>query len=628
MDGRMTDYDNYLFHEGTNYALYRKLGAHLCQKGGMEGVFFALWAPHARQVRLLSDHTGWDEGIPMQKGAGGIWEVFVPGMQKGDAYRYAVTGADGVLRKKADPMAFYARQSPDNASVVYPLEGFAWQDGEYMASISAKEAPARPMAIYEVYLGSWKKYGEGFLNYRDYALQLADYVTYMGYTHVELMGICEFPFEGSWGYQVTGYFAPTSRYGEPDELRFLVDLLHRRGIGVILDWVPAHFPKDAFGLEKFDGTCLYESPDPLRAEYPEWGTLAFDHAKCEVRSFLISSACYWLREFHMDALRVDAVAAMLYASFGRGQFRPNKYGGAENLESTDFLRQVNHAVLTETHGFLIAEDSSIKQNITRPVDQGGIGFLFKWNMGWMNETLRYIEKDPVYRKWEHGLITHPADYAFTEQYVLPLSHDEVVHLKHSMLEKNPGNDMDKFGGLKAVYALQMTFPGKKLLFMGQDFAMRREWDEKREIDWFLCDIPGHRDVMECLKRLLFIYKKYPVLYTDSGNPTTFEWVNRSDADRGILAYIRRNPWNYNSALLVLCCFTPVGWGDYACGVPLPGYYKRIFSTYDSLPGELSDVPPVTAKAGECDGYPCRLEYALRPFEAAVFEFPLPEGADK
>jgi len=629
-----TDYDRYLFHEGTNYEAYRKLGAHQRIIDGQRGTYFAVWAPNAAQVSVITDKKGWYEGEGvMQRRSDGIWERFLPGVGAGDLYRYVITGADGIKRFKSDPYAFYTELRPSNASIVCPIGGYKWRDADFMAARRKKNVLDEPMAIYEVHLGSWKKdysrNADGFLNYRELADQLVEYVEFMGYTHVELIGICEHPFDGSWGYQVTGFFSPTSRYGKPDDFRYFVDTMHSRGIGVILDWVPAHFPKDSFGLEKFDGSPLYESADPLLAEYPEWGTKAFDHSKPEVRSFLISSAFYWVKEFHIDALRVDAVAAMLYTNFSRAEWRPNKYGGTDNLDSIAFLKQLNGALRSMTDSYLIAEDSSAVQGITTDVDDGGIGFMFKWNMGWMNDTLKYMSKDPIYRKWHHGDLTHTADYAFTENFILVLSHDEVVHLKHSMLEKLPGGLEEKFGGLKALYAFQFTFPGKKLLFMGQDIAEDREWDENRSVNWWFAGDFGHRDIMQCVRNLLDIYRKYPTLHSDSKDSRTFEWVNRNDGDRNILCYIRRNPWDYNGAVLVVCNFSPMQYNGYSCGVPIEGMYRRIFSTYDSLPGggspqEVGDLPPIVATDGMCDGYGHRITYDLRPYEAIVLEFPIYE----
>lgn len=628
----ITENDTWLFHEGTNYQIYRKIGAHPSVKDGHSGTFFSLWAPNALEVSVLTGANGWDtEKGKMQRSPDSFWEKFVPEAKKGDVYRFAVRGADGVLRYKSDPLAFYTELRPNNASKIWDLSDYDWQDFQWMAARNHDNVLEKAMAVYEVHLGSWKKdcsKGEdGFMNYREYAEQLTEYLQYMGYTHVELMGICEYPFDLSWGYQVTGYFAPTSRYGNPDDFRYFIDRMHQAGIGVILDWVPAHFPKDSFALEHFDGTCLYEWEDPLRAEYPEWGTLAFDHSKPEIRSFLISSAFYWIQEFHIDALRVDAVAAMFYNSFSRENWRPNRFGGSENLESTAFLKQLNQAVTENTSGYLIAEDSSIIKGVTAPVEKGGVGFKLKWNMGWMNDTLKYFKEDPVFRRYHHDKIIHSIDYAFQENYVLPLSHDEVVYGKRSMVEKNPGSLMDQFGGLKVLYTYQFTHPGKKLLFMGQDFAQNQEWDVKKDLDWHLAEEPGHRDVMQCVRKLLDIYRKYPVLYTDSGNPVTFEWVNSQDADRNIISYIRRNPWNYKDALLVICNFSSVFRYSFLCGVPLKGYYKRVFSTYDALPGgggeaELGNLPPLTAEEGGCDGYTYLIRYDLRPFEAVIFEFPM------
>ena len=628
-----TDYDAFLFHQGTDYELYRKLGAHPDRENGVAGTRFAVWAPNARSVSVLTARTGWENEKGMHRCAadGAVWECFLPDVGVGDAYRFVVTGADGVKRYKADPCAFRAEKRPQNASIVAALDSYPWGDGAYQAGRDNSQVLQKPMAIYEVHLASWKKRydgsdPDGCLSYSELADQLAEYVTWMGYTHVELIGICEYPFDGSWGYQVTGFYAPTARYGTPDDFRYFVDRLHRSGIGVILDWVPAHFPKDDFGLEFFDGTPLYESVDPLRREYPEWGTNAFDHSKPEVRSFLISSACYWVREFHIDALRVDAVAAMLYADYSRKDWRPNQFGGRINLESRAFLQQLNTTVCGATTGYLIAEDSSTEEGITRDVRWDGVGFTLKWDMGWMNDSLRYVSKDPVYRRFHHEELAHTVDYAFAENWVLVLSHDEVVHLKRSMAEKAPGSQGDRLATLKTLYTYQFTHPGKKLLFMGQDFAMEREWSEAREIDWYLAEDFAHRDVLQCVRNLLALYKRYPVLYSDSQNPTTFEWVNRHDADRNIFSYIRRNPWNYDGALLVVLNFSPMGVGDYTVGVPLGGLYPRAFSSYDSLPGqgnpaEVGGIPPMTAKQHDCDGYPYMLRYGLRPFEALIIEFP-------
>ena len=632
--GIFTDFDSYLFHQGTNYEAYRKLGAHIVEENGVWGTNFAVWAPNAQLVTVVTAKTGWDHENWMHRCEwdNAVWECFLPGVGEGDAYRYLVIGADGVKRYKADPFAFRTEKRPANASIVHGLNNYTWGDEAHQKQRDNSKVLERPMSIYEVHLGSWKRGSgdagnpEGFLNYRELADQLAEYVSWMGYTHVELMGIGEHPFDGSWGYQVTGFYSPNSRHGTPDDFRYFVDRLHQAGVNVILDFVPAHFPKDPHGLEYFDGSPLFESADPLRAEYPEWGTHAFDHGKPEVRSYLIANAFYWIREFHIDALRVDAVAAMLYASFSRAEWRPNIYGGNINLESEAFLKQLNYAVTHDTTGYLIAEDSSTIGGITTPAEDGGIGFRFKWNMGWMNDTLRYIDKEPIYRKWHHDLLTHCTEYAFTENFVLPLSHDEVVHLKHSLLEKAPGNAMDQFGTLKTLFTWQFTHPGKKLIFMGQDFGQNHEWDEAKSLDWHQVDDMGHRDVLQCVRNLLDLYRRTPALHADSRDERTLEWVNKYDADRNILAFIRRNPWDYNGAVLVVLNFSGASYSDYTVGVPFDGEFSRVFSTYDSLPGggspdELGGAPKLKAEWHDCDGYTHRLHYGLRPFESVIIAFP-------
>lgn len=629
-----TDFDSFLFHEGTNYGLYQKLGAHPVTENGVKGTRFSVWAPNAQFVTVISARTGWENENWMHRAEydQSVWECFLPGVGEGDAYRYIVTGADGIRRWKSDPMAFRAEPRPANASIVHSLTNYTWHDEAYQSQRDNTKVLEKPMAIYECHLGSWKKGyrdsndEDGFLNYRQLADDLSEYLQYMGYTHIELMGICEYPFDLSWGYQVTGYYAPTSRYGTPDDFRYLVDKLHQAGIGVILDWVPSHFCKDEWSLIHFDGTRLYENSDPLRSEFPVWGTMAFDHGKPEVRSFLISNAFYWINEFHVDALRVDAVASMLYNDYDRSEWRPNMFGGRMNLESMDFLRQLNYEVCGKTTGYLIAEDSSAEWGITADVRQNGLGFTFKWNMGWMNDTLRYIKEDPIYRRWHHGELTHTIDYAFSENYILVLSHDEVVYGKRSMVEKAPGGKMDRFGGLKVLYTYQMTHPGKKLLFMGQEFAQEREWNVNESIDWHLADDFGHRDIMQCYRNLLSVYKKYQSLYNDSKDTRTFEWINRNDANRDILCYIRRNPWTYDGAVLVILNFSPSRYDGYTCGIPFGGTYRRVFSTYDSLPGggnpdELGQVPELPVYEGECDGYKWHLCYDLRPFEAIIVELP-------
>ena len=620
-------YDSYLFHSGKDYEAYRKMGAHPCRRNGRDGTAFSVWAPHAREVSVIAGRTGWKESEGrMHKTRYDIWECFVPGVGRGDNYRFVITGSDGVKRYKADPYALYTERRPENASIVESLRTYRWGDGKYMKNRCPREDRDRPVSIYELHPGSWKKdYSldkDGFINYGKIAPELCEYLRYMGFTHVELMGICEHPLDQSWGYQVTGYFSPTARYGTPDDLRYLIDQLHQNGISVIIDWVPAHFPKDDFSLGDFDGTHLYEPDDPLLREYPEWGTYAFDYDKPEVRSFLYSSAFYWIREFHADALRVDAVAAMLYTSFGRKEWRPGADGSDQNLSGIRFLRELNRVVGEATGAYLIAEDSSIMSGMTDPVSEGGMGFLFKWSLGWMNDSLRYIERDPVYRRFHHYEIVNTFSYAFTERFILVLSHDEVVHLKKPMLLKMPGDEALQFSTLRAFYTYQFLSPGKKLLFMGQEFGETREWDENRDIDWGLPHRKAHRDLMLTVRRLNCLYRKYPCLYSEM-NPSTFEWINSNDGERNILSFIRRNPWNYNGALLVIINFSPVAYPEYALGVPCPGSYKKIFTTKDPSAEEpCEDFGSFSPVREACDYREFRLEVPLSASEAAVFEFPL------
>lgn len=620
--------DRYLFHHGTHYELYEKMGAHIREIDGVRGTHFVVWAPNARAICVVSDGNGWTPWRDiMEKVDDSIWELFVPGMCEGVKYKFLIVRADGSEVYKIDPYEFGSERRPANASVVTNLSGYEWGDKEYMKAKKGENYLAKPMAVYEVHLGSWKKNTEmwwdedQFLDYRRLAHELCEYVQYMGYTHVEVMGICEYPFDPSWGYQVTGYFCPTARYGSPQDFMYFVDYMHQHGIGVILDWVPAHFPKDEFGLAEFDGTPLYEYGDPLRAEYPEWGTKAFDLGKKEVSNFLIASAFFWVNKYHIDALRADAVAAMLYSSFGRNEWRPNKDGGDWNLESFEFFRHLNSVLRSRTDAFIIAEDSSIINGITAPAKDGGLGFGLKWNMGWMNDTLSYIKKDPVYRKYHHFLMTHTFEYIFNEHYMLVLSHDEVVYGKGSMYTKMPGNKLDKFGGLKCFYTMMMGHPGKKLLFMGQDFAQINEWYYKVSLDWHLCDDPGHRDVMNCYRALLHLYKERPVLYNDTGSGS-FEWIESGDVQRSIFAFIRRNPWNYNDGLVFVCNMTPVHYDNYGVGVPVDGKYRRVFSTYPE-----DTVMEAEAEKALCNGRPYKCSFTLRPFEAVVLEIPFHESTE-
>ncbi|MBE7087919.1 MAG: 1,4-alpha-glucan branching protein GlgB [Clostridiales bacterium] len=623
-----TDLDRHYFHQGTHYELYNKMGAHIRQIDGVWGVQFVLWAPNARAVCVVCDSNGWTPWKSvMEKVDDSIWELFIPNLAEGEKYKYLVVRADGSEVQKCDPYAYRTELRPNNASIVVDLEDFEWSDEKWLDEKAEENFLEKPMSVYEVHLGSWKKDESKndehrFLDYKTLAHELAEYILYMGYTHIELMGICEYPFDPSWGYQVTGYFSPTARYGSPQDFMYFVDYMHKNGIGVILDWVPAHFPKDDFGLANFDGTPLYEYADPLRAEYPEWGTKAFDLGKKEVSNFLIASAFFWVKKYHVDALRVDAVCSMLYNSFGRQEWRPNKDGGDTNLESFEFFRHLNSVLRQRTNAYLIAEDSSILEGVTKPAAKGGLGFGMKWNMGWMNDTLSYMKKDPVFRKYHHWQITHTFEYIFDENYMLVLSHDEVVYGKGSMYNKFPGNHMDKFGSLKTCYTMMMGHPGKKLLFMGQDFAQKNEWNYATGLDWYLCDDEGHKDVQNCYRSLLHLYKERPVLYNDT-TKASFEWINSGDFNRSIFSFIRRNPWNYNNALVFVCNFTPIFRENFAVGVPVLGTYNRIFSTYP-------DERPYTVEAEErlCDGRPYCVPFNLRPFESMIFEVPFVEETEE
>lgn len=607
-----TDFDTFLFKEGTHEALYEKLGAHLITVNGREGVRFLLWAPHAKEVFVKSNGGEWRMFLNRE----GLWEAFTDKVKEGDVYLYSVHGADGVWRTKADPFAFCSEVRPSYGSVVRDISRYyTWQ-----SDACFPYDPMRPLAVYEVHLGSWRQDGGRFLNYRQIAEPLAGYVASLGYTHVELIGICEYPFDPSWGYQVTGYFAPTSRYGSPEDFMYFVDTMHRYGLGVILDFVPAHTPKDSWGLTRFDGTYLYEYEDPLRREFPDWGTCAFDHGKGEVRSFLLSSAFFFIREYRVDGIRIDAVASMLHNNFCRGQWAKNRYGGDENLEGIAFLKDFNRLIARDSRAFTVGEDSSIMRDVTLPVEQGGLGFALKWSLGWMNDTLKYMELDPVYRGSCHDRITGLTNWCFEENFMLVLSHDEVVHLKHSMLMKMPGALQDKFGCLRSLYTFFFTFPGKKLLFMGQEFAVRDEWNEACSLDWGLMNEPGSHATLETVRKLLSLYKSRPVLYEDPPRDRhVFEWVNRGDGFRSTFSFLRKPREGNAGAMLTVLSFAPLEHEWYDVGVPEGGTWHRVFSTYDSVSGENRGYEYVQAYPDPCDGYPFRLTFKMRAYESVIYE---------
>ena len=618
----ITEYDRYLFGTGTDYKIYQKMGAHKAKLNGKTGMHFAVWAPNAKAVSIVCERNNWDPKanymLPLEKS--GIFEGFMEGMDYGEIYKYTIETQTGDILYKADPYAFSAELRPGNASKTADISSYKWKDAKWMESRKEHTGYDQPMSIYEVHLGSWRKKDDGsedgFMNYREYADELVDYCAYMGYTHVELMGIAEHPFDGSWGYQVTGYYAPTSRYGAPQDFMYLVDTLHKHHIGVILDWVPAHFPKDAFGLADFDGTPTYEYADPRMGEHPDWGTKIFNYSKNEVKNFLIGNALYWFDEYHIDGLRVDAVASMLYLDYGRkdGEWIPNKYGGNGNLDAIEFFKHLNSVIRGKKEGtIIIAEESTAWPKITEAPEHDGLGFTYKWNMGWMHDFLDYMKLDPYFRKDNHNKMTFGMSYATSEKFILVLSHDEVVHLKCSMINKMPGLLEDKFKNLKAGYLFMFGHAGKKLLFMGQDFG--QEWNEKVQLDWWECDNPLNKDLQDFVRDLLHVYKKFPAMYALDDSWDGFEWVNADDRERSIFSFIRKDSTGKN-ALLFVINFTPVERTDYMVGVPKAGTYSLVLDEH----GLVTDKKSLRAKKGECDGKKYHISYPLPAYGCAVFKF--------
>ena len=626
--GVIGELDRYLFGEGRHYQLYHKLGAHPYTYRGQDGYYFAVWAPHAAAVSLVGDFNAWNpDATPMKPVAdSGIYELFVPGLGVGQLYKFAITTHTGTILFKADPYAFSAEYRPGTASVTADIRGFKWNDSKWMESRAGTDPVKAPISIYEVHLGSWKKKNrpekDGYYTYMEAAHELADYVLEMGYTHVELMGIAEHPYDGSWGYQVTGYFAPTSRYGTPTEFMYFVNYLHKKGIGVILDWVPAHFPKDAHGLADFDGQALYEYADPRKGEHPDWGTKVFDYTKNEVSNFLIANALYWLDEYHIDGLRVDAVASMLYLDYGRqdGQWVPNKYGDNKNLEAIEFFKHLNSVIRGRKDGaIIIAEESTAWPKVTKSPEEDGLGFTFKWNMGWMHDFLEYMKLDPYFRKFNHNKMTFGITYCTSENFILVLSHDEVVHLKCSMINKMPGEYEDKFANLKVGYTFMLGHPGKKLLFMGQDFGQFHEWDEKVSLDWYLTKEPFHADLQNYVKGLLTLYHKYPALYRLDEEYDGFQWINANDGDRSIFSFIRRDETQKKN-LLFICNFTPVDRDDYRVGVPKRGTYTLLLDQEHGYYKRGDKISHYRSIKSECDGQPYSFAYPLPAYGTAVFRF--------
>ena len=622
--------DQYLFAQGTHYDIYEKLGAHPSCEDGEEGMFFAVWAPNAKQVYVIGEFNDWNESAtPMTKlGPGGIHSVFVKGVGTGVLYKYLIITQEGEKLYKADPFANSAELRPGTASRTTDLTKFRWTDTTWMKERDLKDYNKEPMAIYECHIGSWMRHPrpdeQGFYNYREFADRIVEYLTQMKYTHIELMGIAEHPFDGSWGYQVTGYYAPTSRYGTPDDFMYLINQLHKHHIGVILDWVPAHFATDAHGLGRFDGECIFEHPDPRLGEHPDWGTKIFNYGKTEVKNFLIANVLFWIRKFHVDGIRVDAVASMLYLDYGKkeGQWVPNKYGDNKNLEAIEFFKHLNSVVRGTYPGFLtIAEESTAWPKVTGKIEDGGLDFSFKWNMGWMHDFCEYMKLDPYFRKDNHYAMTFAMTYNDSENYILPLSHDEVVHLKCSMVNKMPGYKTDKYANLRAGYAYMLGHSGKKLLFMGQDFGQEREWSEARELDWFLLQEDLNRGLHDYVKKLLELYNKYPCLYEIDNSWDGFEWLNCDDKDRSTYSFFRKAS-NGKNNLMFIINMTPMKWENYKVGVPKKKKYKLLLNSDDvRFGGQGMEVPAeITSVKESCDYRNYSLTLDLPPYSALIFVF--------
>ncbi|MCM1088297.1 MAG: 1,4-alpha-glucan branching protein GlgB [Muribaculaceae bacterium] len=628
----ISEADQYLFAQGTHYDIYKKLGAHPSVEDGVEGMSFAVWAPNAAAVFVIGTFNGWNESSHQMNrlGPGGIHQLFIPGVGENEMYKYLIWTPSGAKLYKADPFANYAEMRPGNASKTYDITKFKWSDGAWMKARDEKDYREEPVAIYECHIGSWMKHPDGtedgFYNYREFADRIVEYLKEMQYTHIELMGIAEYPFDGSWGYQVTGYYAPTSRHGSPEDFMYLVNELHRNKIGVILDWVPAHFATDAHGLGRFDGECIFEHPDPRRGEHPDWGTKIFNYGKTEVKNFLIANVLFWAREYHVDGIRVDAVASMLYLDYGKrdGQWLPNQYGGNKNLEAIEFFRHMNSVIRGTFHGFLtIAEESTAWPRVTGVVDNEGesLGFSFKWNMGWMHDFCDYMKLDPYFRRNNHYAMTFAMSYNSSEDYILPLSHDEVVHLKCSMVNKMPGYPIDKYANLRVGYTYQFGHAGKKLLFMGQDFGQEREWSEKRELDWYLLGEEQNRGVHDYMKELLKIYRKYPAMYSIDNDWGGFEWINADDADRSIYSFYRKDKTGRNNVLFVLN-MTPVKREGFRVGVPKKKKYKLLLNSDEKRFGGFGNMIPaeLNAQKEPCDFKDYSITFDLPPLAAAIFLF--------
>ncbi len=621
MSNALKDFIHY-YHSGTSTHAFEHLGCHSENRDGQAGFVFRVWAPNAQKVAVVGDFNFWNgEDLPMEKISGGIWEAWTPYAQVGQAYKFLVTGAHGQAVHKADPCAYRTQLVPDTSSVIWLQNNYQWHDKTWFTR-SAKIDPLKnPMNIYEFHMGSWKRKADGSCyTYAEVAPLLAEYVKEMGFTHVEVMPLAAYPFDPSWGYQVTNYYAPTARYGSPDDLKLFVDTLHQAGIGVLLDWVPAHFPKDLYGLYEFDGTCCYELQDPMMNEHPDWTTRIFDFGRPEVKSFLISCAVYWLTEFHFDGLRVDAVSSIVYLDYSRSNYKPNKFGGRENLEGIAFLQELNKACFAVRQGIIMAaEESHAFPMVTSPVGDGGLGFLFKWNMGWMNDTLKYLKEDPIYRKYNHDRMTFPMAYAFSENFILPLSHDEVVHGKYSLINKMPGDYFWKFANLRLLRGYQMTTPGKKLSFMGNEFGQFIEWNFKQGLDWLLLDYDMHQKMLQFTKDLNQFYLDNPCLWVEDTSWNGYQWVQPDDQDNSIFAWRRIDPRTKRELLIVLN-MTPVDRFDYTLGLPSKGTWEPVFSSDDlKYGGTGTRLTESTAVAGDFREYNYKANFHIPPMSVTIFK---------
>jgi 1,4-alpha-glucan branching enzyme len=624
----LSDFDLHLFNEGNHYRIYEKLGANVITHEGAEGVHFAVWAPNAVRVSVVGDFNYWDGRRHQMRalGASGVWEIFVPGISYGQKYKYELLTKDSEILLKSDPFGHYMEMRPKTASIVYEIGKYEWQDSDWMAARRSNSVHNKPMSIYEVHLASWKRVpeeGNRFLTYRELADQLIPYVREMGYTHIELMPLSEYPFDGSWGYQIVGYYAPTSRFGTPDDFAWFIDQCHLAGIGVIMDWVPAHFPMDGHGLRRFDGTALFEHEDPRKGYHMDWRTLIFNYGRHEVRNFLIGNALFWLEQFHIDGLRVDAVSSMLYLDYSRnpGEWVPNEYGGRENLDALHFVHKLNQVLYQYFPGIvMIAEESTSWPGVSRPVDSGGLGFGMKWNMGWMNDYLRYISRDPIYRKHHQNDLTFSRIYAYTENFVLVFSHDEVVHGKNSMLNKMPGDDWQKFANMRLSLAYMYAHPGKKLHFMGIEFGQWDEWQESKSLDWHLLDYPNHQQLQKLVATLNKVYREEPALWALDFMEAGFDWINCENADLSYLAFIRKSE-NPQESIVIVANFTPIIRNDLKIGVPQKGFWKEIFNSDAAEFGgsNQGNLGGLEAVAEPFDGQPNSMKITLPPLGVVYFK---------